>query len=67
MMNEYQLGSVIKTCEITIEFFRAVAERSLPSKKKFDLALKHYKDANFKTAALLYLELAEEGHEVISY
>lgn len=65
MLNKYSLGSVISSCEITIEFFRAVAERSLPSKRKFDLAYKYYKEGLHKVAALLYMELAEEGHEVI--
>ena len=64
MMNDYKLGSLINTCEITIEFFKAVAERNLHSKRKSDLALKSHKKKSYKIAALLYLELAEEGHEV---
>jgi TPR repeat protein len=65
MLNEYQLGSVVKSCEITIEFFKQVAERNLISKNKFDLAAKVYKEGNYKIAALLFIELAEEGFEVI--
>jgi hypothetical protein len=65
MLNEYQLGSVVKTCEISIEFFKQVSERNLTAKKKFDLAYKLYKDGYYKIAALIYLELAEEGFEVI--
>jgi hypothetical protein len=64
MLNEYQLGAVVKTCEISIEFFRQVAERNLSAKKKFDMAIKFYKDGYYRIAALIYLELAEEGFEV---
>lgn len=64
MMNEYKLGSLINTCEITVEFFRTVAERNSFSKRKSDYALKAYKRKSHKQAALIYLELAEEGHEV---
>ena len=64
MLNEYQLGSIIKTCEITIEFFKQVAERNLCAKRKFDLASKMYKEGYYKIAALIYIELAEEGYEV---
>jgi hypothetical protein len=66
MMNEYKLGSLINTCEITVEFFRTVSERNAISKKKSDFAIKAYKKKSHKQAALLYLELAEEGHEVIA-
>lgn len=65
MLNQYQLGSIIKTCEITIEFFKAVAERNLSSKRKFDNAIKFYREGYYQVSALLHLELAEEGHEVI--
>jgi hypothetical protein len=65
MLNEYQLGSVVKSCEITIEFFKQVAERNLISKRKFDLAARMYKDGYYQSAALMYIELAEEGFEVI--
>lgn len=63
-MNDYKLGSLINTCEITVEFFRAVSERNFLSKRKSDLAIKAFKKKSHKLAALLYLELAEEGHEV---
>lgn len=61
-MNDYKLGAILNSCDITIEFYRAVAERSHDSKKKFDLAAKAYLDKNYRQAALLYMELAEEGH-----
>jgi hypothetical protein len=66
MLNEHQLGSIINNCEITIEFFRQVAERDLLSKYKFDLAIKYYKEGFHKVASLIYIELAEEGYEVIT-
>jgi hypothetical protein len=67
MLNQYQLGSVLKTCEITVEFFKQVSERSLQAKKKFDTAIKLYRDGFQKLACLIYMELAEEGFEVNYY
>jgi hypothetical protein len=67
MMNDYKLGSMINTCEISIEFFRSVSERNSYSKKKSDLAVRSFKKKSYNLAALLYLELAEEGHEVSLY
>lgn len=64
MLNEYQLGAVIKTCEITVEFFKQVAERNLVAKRKFDNAIKFYREGLYRISALMYLELAEEGYEV---
>jgi TPR repeat protein len=64
MLNEYQLGGLIKTCEITVEFFRQVSERNLISKRQFELAIKMYREGYHKIAALIYVELAEEGFEV---
>ena len=64
MLNQYQLGSVLNSCEITIEFFKQVAERNLSSKFKFDTAFKFYKEGFHKISALIYMELAEEGYEV---
>jgi hypothetical protein len=64
MMNEYQLGSLVKTCEITVEFFKQVSERNLFAKRKFDTAIKMYREGFYKIAALIYIELAEEGFEV---
>jgi len=64
MMNEYQLGSIIKNCEITIEFFKQVADRNLNAKRKFETALKFYREGFYKVSALIYMELAEEGFEV---
>jgi len=64
MLNQFQLGSIIKTCEITIEFFKAVSERNLISKRKFDSAIQLYREGNYQVSALINVELAEEGHEV---
>ena len=65
MLNQYQLGSVLNSCELTVEFFRQVAERNLLSKFKFDKAIQYYKEGFYRISALIYLELAEEGYEVI--
>ena len=65
MLNQYQLGSILNSCEITIEFFKQVAERNLLSKYKFDTAFRFYREGFHKISALIYLELAEEGYEVI--
>lgn len=64
MLNEYNLGSMIKSCDITIEFFKQVAERNLVSKKRFELAIKLYMEEYYKLSALLFVQLAEEGIDV---
>jgi hypothetical protein len=64
MLNEYQLGALVKTCEITIEFFKQVVERNILTKRKFDIATKLYREGYFKISALIFIELAEEGFEV---
>lgn len=64
MMNEYNLGSMIKSCDITIEFFKQVADRNLVSKKRFELATKMYMEDYYKLSALLFIQLAEEGMDV---
>lgn len=61
-MNNFKLGSVVDSCDITNEFYKVVAERSLDSKRKSDLATKAYNEGNLKLSSLLFLELAEEGH-----
>lgn len=65
MLNQYHLGSMFKKCEVNVEFFKAVSERNMNSKRKFDYAYRYYKEGYKQVAALIYLELAEEGHEVI--
>lgn len=60
-MNNFKLGAVVDSCIITNEFYRAVSERSLESKRKYDLATKAYHSGNYKMSSLLFLELAEEG------
>lgn len=64
MLNQYNLGSMIKSCDITIEFFKQVAERNLISKKRFELAIKMYMEEYYKLSALLFVQLAEEGIDV---
>jgi TPR repeat protein len=61
-MNEYKLGAVIDSCDVNVEFYRSVAERVMESKRKFDLGYRLYQEGNIKSASLVYLELAEEGH-----
>ena len=64
MMNEYNIGSVINSCDITINFFQNVADKSITSKNNFNLANDYYLHKHYKSAFLLYLELAEEGIEL---
>ena len=63
MMNQYSLGSTIKSCDINIKFFISVCEKNLYNKYLYDLAFKYYKNKMYKRAFLLYLELAEGGSE----
>ena len=62
-MNDYSLGSSIDACEISMELYKTVAERNTSSRKKYSLALKSYKEGNYRTATLIFSELAEEGHQ----
>ena len=63
MMNQYSLGSTIKSCDINIKFFISVCEKNLYNKYLYDLAFKYYKNKMYRRAFLLYLELAEGGSE----
>ena len=62
-MNDYNLGSSLESCEMAVEFYKTVAERNSFSTQKYSQANAAYKKGFYKTAALLYLELAEEGHQ----
>ena len=64
MMNEYNIGSLINSCDITINFFQNVADKSISSKNNFYNANEYYLNKHYKSAFLLYLELAEEGIEL---
>ena len=63
MMNQYSLGTSIKSCDINIKFFISICEKSLYTKYLYDLAYKYYKNKMYRKAFLLYLELAEGGSE----
>ena len=63
MMNQYSIGSTIKSCDINIKFFISICEKSLYNKYLYDLAFKYYKNKMYRKAFLLYLELAEGGSE----
>jgi len=63
MMNQYSMGSSIKSCDINIKFFISICENSLYIKYLYDLAFKYYKSKMYRKAFLLYLELAEGGSE----
>ena len=66
MMNEHGLDSGVRMCSLTIEFFKSVSEKTEDSKFKFDLGQMAYREGKLRTAALLFAELAEEGHEVVA-
>ena len=63
MMNQYSMGSSIKSCDINIKFFISICENSLYMRYLYDLAFKYYKNKMYRKAFLLYLELAEGGSE----
>lgn len=62
-MNDYSLGSVIESCDLANEFYKSVSERNVISRNKNAAANKAYKLGHYRTASLMYLELAEEGHQ----
>jgi TPR repeat protein len=61
MMNHYNINSALHSEELNYKFFRYVAERHILNRKRFDYAIKFYKDKKYKTAYLLFLELGFEG------
>ena len=63
MMNQYSIGSSIKSCDINIKFFISICEKNIYIKYLYDLAIKYYKNKMYRKAFLLYLELAEGGSE----
>ena len=63
MMNQYSIGSSIKSCDINIKFFISICEKNLYIKYLYDLAMKYYRNKMYRKAFLLYLELAEGGSE----
>ena len=63
MMNQYSIGSSIKSCDINIKFFISVCEKNLYTKYLYDLAFKYYIKKMYRQAFLIYLELAEGGSE----
>lgn len=64
MIHDYSLYSEERSCSLVIEFFRSISEKSETSKFKFDLAHAAHREGKNRTATLLFMELAEEGHEV---
>lgn len=62
-MNDYKLGNVLDSCDVSIEFYKSVAERNLLSRKMLLQAADSYQKGNYRTSSLLYAELAEEGHQ----
>ena len=61
MMNHYNINSALHSEELNYKFFKYVAERHILNRKRFDYAIKSYKDKKYKTAYLLFLELGFEG------
>ena len=61
MMNHYNINSALHSEELNYKFFRYVAERHILNRKRFDYAIKSYKDKKYKRAYLLFLELGFEG------
>ena len=61
MMNHYNINSALHSEELNYKFFKYVAERYILNRKRFDFAIKSYKDKKYKTAYLLFLELGFEG------
>ena len=61
MMNHYNINSALHSEELNYKFFKYVAERHILNRKRFDYAIKFYKDKKYKTAYLLFLELGFEG------
>lgn len=63
MMNHYKIGSFIKICDVNVKFFKVISEKNTYDKYKYDLGIQSYYNQKYRSSALYYLELAEEGSE----
>ena len=63
MMNEYNINSKLFSCEENLNFFRATSDTNEDTIKRVELSRKLYESKKYRSAFLVIMELAYEGHE----
>ena len=61
MMNQYNIGAMINSCDINLPFFKSIVGNSLYIKYLTDLAYEYYNNKMYRKSFLIYMELAELG------
>ena len=63
MMNDYNINSKLFSCEENLNFFRSTSETNEETFNRVQMAHNLYDKKRYKSAFLIILELAYEGHE----
>ena len=63
MMNEYNINSKLFSCEENLNFFRSTSDTNVDIINRVKLSRKLYENKKYKSAFLIMMELAFEGHE----
>ena len=63
MMNDYNINSKLFSCEENLNFFRATSNTNTDILNRVRLSRKLYENKKYKSAFLIMMELAFEGHQ----
>ena len=63
MMNDYNINSKLFSCEENLNFFRSTSDTNIDTVNRVKLSRKLYENKKYKSAFLIMMELALEGHE----
>ena len=63
MMNFYNINAKLFSCEENFNFFRATSDTNIDTINRVKLSRKLYESKRYKSAFLILMELAFEGHE----
>ena len=63
MMNDYNINAKLFSCEENLNFFRSTSETNIDTCNRIELARDLYENKRYRSAFLIILELAYEGHE----
>ena len=63
MMNDYNINSKLFSCEENLNFFRSTSDTNIDTINRVKLSRKLYENKKYKSAFLIMMELALEGHE----
>ena len=63
MMNEYNINSKLFSCEENLNFFRSTSDKNEDTINRVEIARKLYENKRYRSAFLIILEMAYEGHE----